>query len=138
MELPITGGCFCGSIRYEVHAEPIVAGNCHCRDCQRATGAPHISAFAIPTASLRLEGGPSYYASQGGSGKTIRRAFCPRCGTTLFGRSDAMAEMTQVMAATLDDASWFAPQMNIYTASAQPWDVMDPKLPSFPQMPPVG
>ena len=38
MTIHFTGGCACGTIRYEWSAEPVLAGNCHCRDCQRATG----------------------------------------------------------------------------------------------------
>jgi hypothetical protein len=43
-----------------------------------------------------------------------------------------------IMAASLDDPSVFKAGMNIYTASAQPWDYMDPALPKFPKMPPPG
>jgi SAM-dependent methyltransferase len=40
-----------------------------------------------------------------------------------------------IMAGTLDDSSWFTPQADIYTASAQPWDYMHPDLPKFPGPP---
>ena len=38
MRLPLTGGCNCGAVRYEV-TEPLVrASYCHCKRCQRRTG----------------------------------------------------------------------------------------------------
>ncbi|WP_119460186.1 GFA family protein [Rhodospirillaceae bacterium SYSU D60014] len=43
MILPPDGGCLCGAIRYRVSTPPLQAGYCHCRLCQRSTGAPVLS-----------------------------------------------------------------------------------------------
>ena len=40
---PSQGGCLCGAVRYRISAEPIDAGDRHCRMCQRSTGAPVVS-----------------------------------------------------------------------------------------------
>ena len=42
-----------------------------------------------------------------------------------------------ILAGTLDDPSWFQPQMDIFVSDAQPWDQMDPKIPKFEQYPPI-
>jgi hypothetical protein len=55
------------------------------------------------------------------------------CGARLFGKPSA--EIMGIMAGSLDDSSWFRPQADIYTASAQPWDYMNPDLPKFPRLP---
>jgi hypothetical protein len=42
-----------------------------------------------------------------------------------------------ILAGTLDDPSWFQPQMDIFVSDAQPWDNMDPAIPKFEQYPPI-
>lgn len=49
MPLPFSGGCFCGRVRYECDAEPRIAFNCHCRDCQYATGSAYAAVLMVPT-----------------------------------------------------------------------------------------
>jgi hypothetical protein len=51
MEIPFAGGCACGAIRYECTAEPIMALNCHCRDCQRASGTAYASGIFVPASA---------------------------------------------------------------------------------------
>ena len=62
-DLPLTGGCLCGSVRYEVTAPPVSAGYCHCTRCQRRTGtAAAISASLLP-GTLRITQGEEFLAS---------------------------------------------------------------------------
>ena len=56
MEILLTGGCMCGVVRYECSAEPIVTANCHCRDCQRASGSAFISGFIVPRNAVVIAG----------------------------------------------------------------------------------
>lgn len=137
MTTPFTGGCMCGAIRYDCSAEPVMAGNCHCRDCQRASGGAFASVMAVPTAALKITGEPKYYDSKGDSGQTVSRGFCPNCGARLFGKPKVAPDLTMIMAGSVDDPSWHRPGMDIYTSSAQPWDHMNPDLPKFPKMPPM-
>ena len=57
MNLPLEGGCLCGAVRYRISAEPIDAGYCHCRMCQRSTGAPVVSWLTMSERGLRLDQG---------------------------------------------------------------------------------
>ncbi len=136
MPAPFAGGCACGAIRYDCAADPLYMGNCHCRDCQRATGSAYFAAVGVAKTAFRLLAGmPKYYEKQADSGHTMRRAFCPECGSPVFLTNAARPELVVLYAASLDDPSWVRPARDIYTASAQPWDAMDPALPKFPQMP---
>jgi hypothetical protein len=134
MTTRFTGGCMCGAVRYECGADPIAMGNCHCRDCQRATGSAFAAAVLVPVSAVQVTGEVKYYEVTGDSGGAVYRGFCPNCGARLFGKA-ASPTLISIMAGSLDNPSWFSPQADIYTASAQPWDYMHPDLPKFPGLP---
>jgi hypothetical protein len=134
MKVPFTRGCLCGNVCYECAADPIVVGNCHCRDCQRATGTAFSAGMLVPRNAVTISGNVKYYDVVGDSGGTDSRGFCPICGARLFSKPP-IAELMGIMAGSLDDPSWFQPIMDGYTASAQPWDYMNPDLPKFAKMP---
>ena len=125
----------CGGVRYECAADPIAMGNCHCRDCQRASGSAFAAAVLVPTQAVKIAGEVKYHEVTRESGLIVSRGFCPNCGARLFGNPAASPDMMGIMAGSLDDPSWFHPQADIYIASAQPWDYMNPHLPKFPKMP---
>ena len=135
MATPFSGGCLCGAIRYECSADPLLALNCHCRDCQRASGSAFASVLAVPKDALKITGEPKYHDVKADSGNTISRGFCPECGSPLFTKLSARPDLVGIRAASLDDPSWHKPAMDIYTSSAQPWDYMNPDLPKSPKMP---
>src|ERR1700752_2191842 len=53
----LTGGCFCGKVRYEISAAPVGSTVCHCVDCRRATGAPFVGWMSVPWSAFRLVAG---------------------------------------------------------------------------------
>jgi len=137
MATPLTGGCMCGAVRYECSAEPVMTANCHCRDCQRATGSAYASVFLVPRNAVKITGEVKYYDVKGDSGNILSRGFCPTCGSRLFGKPAVVPDLMSIMLGSLDDPSSHKPAMDIYTASAQPWDYMNPELPKFPKLPPM-
>jgi hypothetical protein len=134
MKTPFTGGCMCGAIRYECTAEPIFMGNCHCRDCQQATGTGFAAAMLVPRNAVNIIGDVKYFDVVGDSGNIVGRGFCPNCGSRLFSKPP-IPELMGIMAGSLDDSSEFQPAVDIYTANAQPWDYMNPDLPKFDRIP---
>jgi hypothetical protein len=136
MVAPFSGGCICKAVRYEVTAEPIAVMDCHCRDCQYASGGACTTAVVVPKAAFRLtKGTPRRYASRGDSGAEVFRQFCGDCGSPLF--SEPPDERIWVVkAASLDDPSWLKVNGALYARSAQPWAHIDRSLPTFETMPP--
>lgn len=135
MKVPFSGGCMCGAIRYECTAEPIFMGNCHCRDCQQATGTGYAPALLVPRSAVITTGEVKYYDVTGDSGSIVSRGFCPTCGSRLFGKRPS-GEVIGIMAGSLDQPSGFQPAIDVYTGSAQLWDHMNPELPKFQKFPP--
>ncbi len=125
----------CGAVRYECSAEPVMMANCHCRDCQRASGGAYVPVLIVPRNALRITGEVRYFDVKGDSGETLSRGFCPVCGSRLFGKPDLRPELIGIMAGSLDDPSTHKPAMDIFTASAQSWDYMNPVLPKVPRAP---
>jgi hypothetical protein len=122
-------------VRYECAAKPLFSGNCHCRDCQKATGSAYVPAFAVPMRAVKITGDVKYYESPADSGNTFSRGFCPTCGSRVFGKTSGFPQFVLITAGSLDDPSRFKPNMDFFTASAQPWDHMNPDLPKFAKQP---
>jgi hypothetical protein len=135
MSTVLSGGCECGAIRYECSAESIMAGHCHCRSCQKASGTGHVSHLMVPKAAVTITGDARLYERAADSGNRVRRGFCPNCGAAVYGESSGWPDMLTLRAGSLDCPELFRPGMIVYADDAPSWDRMDPALPSFPKMP---
>jgi len=139
MKIPFSGGCACGAIRYECSAETIMMLKCHCRDCQRVTGSAFVAGLLLPASAFRLAKGQlAYHFTPSMAGGKHRRGFCPECGSRITGGENDRqpSEYVGVTAGSLDDPSWFRPQMDFFVSDARPWDQMDSAIPKFEHYPP--
>lgn len=131
-----TGGCACGSIRYSSSGPAQYMGNCHCRDCQQATGSAYFPAVRVSASDFTLEKGePGWFERNADRGHVMRRGFCRDCGSPLFLVNSARQGAIVLYAGSLDDPGWYRPSRDIFVKSAQPWDLMDPDLPKWDGMP---
>lgn len=135
MTEPYSGGCLCGAVRYTCTAAPMIAGLCHCRDCQRHTGTGHAAHLAVPKAALTVEGELSFYPRPADSGNIVKRGFCPTCGSGVMSENDGFPDMLFLRAGSLDEPGAFQPSLVVYASRAHAWDQVDPALPKIPEMP---
>ncbi len=78
--MPITGGCMCGAVRYELSEPPSGGGTCHCRTCQKQSGSAFIAFAEFPRTALRFtKGEPKRYHSS----SIMDRGFCADCGSSV-------------------------------------------------------
>lgn len=116
------GGCHCGETRYAVSGVPFDADYCHCRDCQKTTGAPFGAWMDFKKEQVRWAGEePAEYASS----EFIRRGFCPKCGATISYRSTQYPDYYTLSIASLDDPNLVRPNYHIYTDSQLNWLVIE-------------
>jgi hypothetical protein len=138
MKVPFTGGCACGAIRYECTAEPIMMLKCHCRDCQHITGGGFAAAVLLPAEAFQLTKGElTYHFTPSLFGGKHKRGFCVNCGSRITGaeKQDESPQFIGILAGSLDDPSWFRPQMDIFTSDAQPRDQIHPGIPKYETYP---
>jgi hypothetical protein len=123
-----TGRCACGAVTYGFDSPPSFVANCHCTDCKRASGGEMATFGLVPSSDFTVFSGETrgfaYPADTGTcAGNGLTRVFCVTCGSRAW--TDRLADFPGgvfVQEGTLDDlGDWFAPQVEIYTWSRQPW-----------------
>jgi hypothetical protein len=133
---PMTGGCQCGAVRYEIDAEPLTVIACHCTECQRQSASAFGMTMPVPREALKItKGAPAHWARTAESGNIVGAAFCATCGVRLY-HEPANKALLNVKPGTLDDASWIAPVGHIWTEKAQPWMLAQLKGVLYPRQQP--
>src|SRR5690606_5293935 len=128
----LDGGCLCEAVRFRLDAQDAVVDYCHCRFCQRASGAPVVAwAQVVPQQFTLLAGTPCSFASSSDND----RHFCGRCGSQLF-MTDHRGRSVGVTVASLDRPEDLAPASHGWTAARMPWLEIGDDLPRYCQDPP--
>ena len=131
-ERPHDGGCTCGQVRYRMTSGPLIVHCCHCRWCQRETGASFALNALIEADRVQLLSGTPdvvHTPSESGIGQKISR--CPTCRIAVWSNYGGAGDKVRfVRVGTLDEPDRLPPDIHIYTASKQPWVRLDPGVPA--------
>jgi hypothetical protein len=120
--LPLTGGCSCGAIRYEIASFPLLLYTCNCTDCQTASGSAFALNMPVATRGFRIvTGEPKGWRRKSPSGADVTSWFCADCGARIYGERKGRAESMNLRAGTLDDTKWLVPAAHTFMKSAQGW-----------------
>jgi hypothetical protein len=132
---PLEGGCDCRYVRYRMETKPLFVHCCHCRWCQRESGASFaLNAMIEADRVTLLTGQPEVVdtPSQSGQGQKIAR--CPKCWLALWSNYAVAGPIVKfVRVGTLDEPDRLPPDVHIFTRSKQPWVVLAPGTPSVPE-----
>jgi hypothetical protein len=129
---PLEGGCDCRHVRYRVRTEPLFVHCCHCRWCQRETGASFALNAMIEADRVELlQGIPEVINTPSNSGKGQKIARCPVCRIALWSNYAGAGDAVRfVRVGTLDEPDRLPPDIHIFTSSKQPWVVLPPGMPA--------
>ena len=131
----VTGGCYCGALRYEADGEPIMKAQCHCRECQYVSGGAPNLFMLMPAGGFRYTRGEAKTFARSDLERPVTREFCADCGTHLITRRPGLPFVVPKIG-TLDEPATFAPQMAIFTIDRQPFHHIADGLPTFERLPP--
>jgi len=113
--------CHCGSLRAITSGEPLSVGMCHCKQCQRRTGAIASSVAAFAKDQVTIEGHTKVFERYGQSGRKVRFYFCPHCGTSLYWEADARPDFYILAVGAFADANFPPPSVSIFEESKHTW-----------------
>lgn len=123
-----SGGCHCGAVRFDVMTEPADSAICHCRTCQKTSGAESVgwAVFDVSDVKWHGEHRTKYASSEG-----VERSFCNRCGCSL---SYQLGEkLIDIVLACLDDPEVLRPAKEIWLKHRLSWNALNPTLPAYPE-----
>ena len=133
--MKMTGGCYCGAVRYEAEGDPAIQAQCHCRECQYLTGGAPNLFIAMPKEGYEITKGSPKAFARSDLEKPVTREFCSECGTHLLTRSPARPDAVIVKVGTMDDPSVFEPQIAIFTCDKPSYHHIGSNVKSFDKRP---
>ena len=136
-DLPLTGSCGCGAVRFELGSAPLSAIYCHCTRCQRRSGTAASVSARIEPGSLKLLMGEEHLRAWSPPGG-LEKVFCSECGSALFARHPHGGEVAAVRMGAFDDDPGVRPSAHQFVAYAAPWQAIpDDGLPRFDERRPA-
>ena len=123
--MTITGGCFCGNIRYEAKTKPKWTALCHCESCRRAASAPVVAWMGFPVEAVVWHGSRKFYKSSA----IANRGFCPDCGTQISFESTRWPGEIHLYGVSRDDPENYKPDLHCHTQEHLEWLIIEDDLP---------
>ncbi|MDH3588309.1 MAG: GFA family protein [Gammaproteobacteria bacterium] len=129
----LEGGCDCRAVRYRLRSKPMFVHCCHCRWCQRETGASFALNALIEADQVELlEGEPEIIDTPTHSGKGQQILRCPVCRIALWSHyAGGGTDISFIRVGTLDNPDAVPPDVHIFARSKQPWVVLPSETPAF-------
>ena len=134
--MELEGGCYCKAIRYKINGDAVFKGQCHCRECQYASGGAANVILAVPDAAFEYTAGAVKGFQRKDLDNPVTREFCGECGTQLVSRAPGLPGVSIVKVGTFDDPSAYGnPDVAIFTIDKQSFHHIPEGMTSFERTP---
>jgi len=134
--MKFSGGCYCGEVRYEVEGDPIMKGQCHCRECQYISGGSANVIIGMPSDGFHYTKGEPARFQRSDLENGVVREFCGSCGTPLTSLPPAMAGITIIKVGSMDEPAQFdEPDMAFYCIEKQKFHYLPEGITTFDRFP---
>jgi hypothetical protein len=129
------GACTCRAVRYRMESRPMLVHCCHCRWCQRETGTAFaLNALIESDRVTMLAGDPERVNTPSNSGKGQVISRCATCRIAVWSNYGGLGDLVRfIRVGTLLEPDHFPPDVHIFTSSRQPWVILPPATPAFPE-----
>jgi hypothetical protein len=132
----VTGGCYCGEIRFEVIGPQEAAFQCHCRECQYITGGNANIVVVFAETDFRYTKGVTTTFARSDLETPVTRHFCSSCGTAIGSQSPSRPNSMIVKVGTLDYPGDYQAKAAIFTCDKQAYHNIPSEIPAFDKRPP--
>lgn len=134
--MKFSGGCYCGQVRYEAEGEPIMKGQCHCRECQYISGGSANVIIGMPREGFHYTQGEPAQFARDDLESPVTREFCGNCGTPLTSLPGGMDGLTIIKVGSMDDPAEFGePDMAFYCIEKQEFHYLKDGMTTFERFP---
>lgn len=134
--MEITGGCYCGQVRYKSTGDPALRLQCNCRECQYLTGGGPNFVIGMSEDNFEYTSGQPASFTRTDLDAPVTREFCGNCGTPLTSRAPAMPGVALIKAGSMDKPAEFGtPQMVIFDCDREPFHTNPENVPVFNKLP---
>lgn len=135
LQVPLTGGCQCGAVRYEVTQPPSALFVCHCRECRRQSASAFGISVIVAKSGFRLtKGAVKTWSRPTDSGRILDCNFCPDCGSRVWHEGEGFAELS-VKGGSLDQPPDLSQAVHIWTSRKLPGLVIPAGVETHPEEP---
>jgi len=133
----LQGHCACQNVRYRLSSKPMFVHCCHCRSCQRESGASYAVNALIESDRVELlEGELEEIPTPTASGRGQRILRCSSCKVALWSHyayAGIGERVRFVRVGTLEEPDGVPPDIHIFTLSKQPWVELGQGVPAVPE-----
>ena len=123
----VSGGCYCGKVRYRASRVSSKLTECHCSQCRKQSGHRYATT-GTKSGDVEIEDAENITWFRASS--AAERGFCSACGSHLFWRSSTDDEMA-ILAASIDEPTGLRLVGHIFVEDKGDYYTITDGLPQF-------